>query len=108
MTLKVLVARKDRPKRGARFSRVFSDAVKKKPEANVQSLAGRSFRAALRGRLCMYGILATCIAIMAMFLGLFALSVDLESRGVNESMFTGAETAGPVTAGSVQYSSDMR
>jgi hypothetical protein len=56
----------------------------------------------------MYGILATCIAIMAMFLGLFALSVELESRGYDESMFTGSETTGPRTAGSVQYSSDMR
>ena len=28
----------------------------------------------------MYGILAACIAVMAMFLGLFALSVEFDSK----------------------------
>jgi hypothetical protein len=34
----------------------------------------------------MYGILAACIAVMAMFLGLFALSVAPESKNLQDKL----------------------
>ena len=34
----------------------------------------------------MYGILAACIAVMAMFLGLFALSVETDSRVLQDKL----------------------
>jgi hypothetical protein len=40
----------------------------------------------------MYGILAACIAVMAMFLGLFALSVDTAPSGGRQDKLT-IETA---------------
>ncbi len=34
----------------------------------------------------MYGILAACIAVMAMFLGLFALSVEPDSKDLSSKL----------------------
>ncbi|WP_170937098.1 MULTISPECIES: hypothetical protein [Rhodomicrobium] len=34
----------------------------------------------------MYGILAACIAVMAMFLGLFALSVETDSKSLQDKL----------------------
>ncbi len=34
----------------------------------------------------MYGILAACIAVMAMFLGLFALSVEPNSKNLQDKL----------------------
>lgn len=44
----------------------------------------------------MYGILAACIAVMAMFLGLFAFSVDTDTKNLQDKLII--ETAeAPVT-----------
>jgi hypothetical protein len=43
----------------------------------------------------MYGILAACIAVMAVFLGLFAMTVEPEADGFENRVITGPQTAGP-------------
>jgi hypothetical protein len=42
----------------------------------------------------MYGILAACIAVMAVFLGLFALSVESETRSLQDTIIVGSQQAG--------------
>ena len=42
----------------------------------------------------MYGILAACVAVMAMFLGLFAMSVEPETEGLQDKLIVGTEQAG--------------
>jgi hypothetical protein len=42
----------------------------------------------------MYGILAACIAVMAVFLGLFALSVESETRSLQDTIVVGSQHAG--------------
>ncbi len=44
----------------------------------------------------MYGILAACIAVMAMFLGLFALSVEPAPNDLQARL--SVETAAPIVA----------
>ncbi len=51
----------------------------------------------------MYGILAACIAVMAVFLGLFALSVESETRSLQDTIIVGSQQAGPShSAGSMR------
>ncbi len=42
----------------------------------------------------MYGILAACVAVMAMFLGLFAMSVEPEADGIEKRVVAGPQQAG--------------
>jgi hypothetical protein len=42
----------------------------------------------------MYGILAACIAVMAVFLGLFALSVESDTRSLKDTIIVGSQQAG--------------
>ncbi len=46
----------------------------------------------------MYGILAACIAVMAVFLGLFALSVESDTRSLKDTIIVGSHQAGSVQA----------
>ena len=43
----------------------------------------------------MYGILAACVAVMAMFLGLFAMTVEPEADGIPDRVAAGPQKAGP-------------
>lgn len=43
----------------------------------------------------MYGILAACVAVMAMFLGLFAMAVEPEADGIGDRVISGPQKAGP-------------
>jgi hypothetical protein len=49
----------------------------------------------------MYGILAACIAVMAMFLGLFALSVEPSSKNLQDKL-TVATVQDQLTPGSTK------
>ena len=42
----------------------------------------------------MYGILAACIAVMAVFLGLFALSVESDTRSLKDTIIVGSQQSG--------------
>lgn len=42
----------------------------------------------------MYGILAACVAVMAMFLALFAMTVEPEAEGIDDHVIAGSQKAG--------------